>query len=196
MVSAVDRSTGASAHTPFRVDMRWAQFRKRPSHDGHNLGENVLSPATVGGLSLLWKHTGGIISSPAVANGVAYVGSNSGKVHALNASTGALRWKYPTGDLVYSSPAVANGVVYLGLLNVYALNIGTGALLWKYQTGGSSPAVANGVVYVGWEDGVYAFGLTSSVAPALPERPDPQTLSPDLSLPVSRPSAKLPTTDE
>ena len=97
-----------------------------------------------------------------------------------------------------SSPAVANGVVYVGSYDrhVYALNAGTGALLWKYQTGGSSPAVANGVVYVGWEDGVYAFGLTSSDAPALPERPDPQTLSPDLSLPVSTPSAKLPATDE
>src|SRR5215469_1278761 len=58
-VSAVDRSTGASAQTPFRVDMRWAQFHKRPSRDGHNLGENVLSPATVGGLSLLWKYTTG-----------------------------------------------------------------------------------------------------------------------------------------
>src|SRR5215470_4496649 len=55
--SAVDRSTGASAQTPFRVDMRWAQFHKRPSHDGHNFGENVLSPTTVGGLSLLWSST-------------------------------------------------------------------------------------------------------------------------------------------
>src|SRR5215469_7500845 len=67
-VSAVERSTGASAQTPFLVDMRWAQFRKRASHDGHNFGENVLSPATVGGLSLLWKYTTGTVdSSPAVA---------------------------------------------------------------------------------------------------------------------------------
>src|SRR6516165_6184288 len=59
MVSAKERSTGASAQTPFRVNTRWAQFRKRPSHDGHNFGENVLSPTTVGGLGLLWrKYTG------------------------------------------------------------------------------------------------------------------------------------------
>src|SRR6516225_12177993 len=56
-VSAKDRSTGANAQTPFRVDTRWAQFRKRASHDGHNWGENVLSPGTAGGLSLLWKHS-------------------------------------------------------------------------------------------------------------------------------------------
>ena len=61
----------------------------------------------------------------------------------------------------------------------------------------SSPAVANGVVYIGSSDGnVRAFGLKGSDAPALPQRPDPQTLSPDLSLPLSRPSAKLPATDE
>jgi len=141
-----------------------------------------------------------------VANGVVYVGSADHDVYALNAGTGALLWKYTTGWTVSSSPAVANGVVYVGSLdgNVYALKAGTGALMWKH-TGGdsSSPAVANGVVYVGsggntggtghW---LYAFGLTGSHAPALPERPDPQTLSPDLSLPVSRPSAILPATDD
>ena len=206
MVSAKERSTGASAQTPFRVDTRWAQFRKRPSHDGHNLGENVLSPATVGGLNLLWKYNtvNAVFSSPAVANGVVYIGSDypDNSVYALKASTGAKLWKHTTGSYVDSSPAVANGVVYVGSNdnNVYALKASTGALLWKYTTGywvGSSPAVANGVVYVGSYDGnVYAFGLTSSDAPALPERPDPQTLSPDLSLPVSRPSAILPATDD
>ena len=56
--------------------------------------------------------------------------------------------------------------------------------------------MANGVVYVGSFGGVYAFGLKGSYAPALPQRPDPRTLSPDLSLPVSPPAAKLPATDE
>jgi eukaryotic-like serine/threonine-protein kinase len=36
-----------------------------------------------------------------------------GALCALNASTGALLWKYPTGDVVESSPAVVNGVVYV-----------------------------------------------------------------------------------
>src|SRR6516162_10209355 len=124
-VSAVEPSTGANAQTPFRVDTRWAQFHKRPSHDGHNLGENVLSPTTVGGLSLLWNYTTVVVgSSPAVANGVVYVGSWDHNVYALNASTGAKLWKYTTGDQVFfSSPAVANGVVYVGSddANVYAL---------------------------------------------------------------------------
>ena len=52
-------------------------------------------------------------SSPAVANGVVYVGSDDGNVYALNAATGAKLWSYATGKLE-SSPAVANGVVYVG----------------------------------------------------------------------------------
>ena len=78
-----------------------------------------------------------MVSSPAVANGVVYVGSDDDNVYALNASTGAKLWSYATGGAVYSSPAVANGVVYVGSDdgNVYALNASTGAKLWSYATG-------------------------------------------------------------
>jgi outer membrane protein assembly factor BamB len=54
------------------------------------------------------------MSSPAVANGVVYVGSEDGNMYALNAATGAKEWSYTTGNSVISSPAVANGVVYVG----------------------------------------------------------------------------------
>ena len=66
-----------------------------------------------------------VYSSPAVANGVVYVGSDDGNVYALNASTGAKLWSYTTGSYVDSSPAVANGVVYVGSSdgNVYAFGL-------------------------------------------------------------------------
>jgi outer membrane protein assembly factor BamB len=109
------------------------------------------------------------VSSPAVANGMVYVGSNHagspGYFYALKASTGALLWSYASELSAVSSPAVANGVVYIGSgdSNVYALDAKTGVKLWSYTTGGSlfsSPAVANGVVYIGsLDDKVYAFGL-------------------------------------
>jgi outer membrane protein assembly factor BamB len=128
--------------------------------------EKVLNVNNVGSLSLKWSYTtgGGVYSSPAVANGVVYVGSEDNNVYALNAKTGALLWNYTTGNSIDSSPAVANGVVYVGGGNdVYALNASSGALLWSYATNGaveSSPAVVNGVVYVGSDDGnLYAFGL-------------------------------------
>ncbi len=93
--------------------------------------------------ALLWSdNVRWVYSSPAVANGVVYVGSY-GNVYALNASTGARLWTYTTGNIVYSSPAVANGVVYVGSddKNVYALNASTGAKLWSYTTGESAAAI-------------------------------------------------------
>ena len=86
---------------------------------------------------LVWRYlTGdGVLSSPAVANGVVYVGSNDDYVYALNASMGTLKWRYLTGSSVYSSsPAITNGVVYIGSHDdyVYALNASTGTLKWRY----------------------------------------------------------------
>jgi len=117
----------------------------------------------------LWNFSTGsaVFSSPAVVNGVVYVGSENGKVFALSAATGAKKWSYKTGNAVESSPAVANGVVYVGSgdNNVYALNAATGVKLWNFTTGDyvfSSPAVANGVVYVGSDDGkVYALSAAT-----------------------------------
>jgi serine/threonine-protein kinase len=55
-----------------------------------------------------------VSGSPAVANGVVYVGSYDQNVYALNAKTGSKLWSYATGNLVESSPAVANGMVFVG----------------------------------------------------------------------------------
>jgi eukaryotic-like serine/threonine-protein kinase len=77
----------------------------------------------------LWSYPTGYIvpSSPAVANGVVYVGSSfpDGGVYALNARTGAKLWRYTLGFSVESSPAVVDGVVYVGSDNdkVYAFGL-------------------------------------------------------------------------
>ena len=137
--------------------------------------ETVLNVNNVGRLQLKWKNPIGrvpffILSSPAVANNVVYIGSDNGNVYAFNAGTGAKLWSYATGatsNVYFSSPAVANGVVYIGSndSNLYALDAGTGAKLWSYATakgGFSSPAVANGVVYIGSDDGkLYALNASN-----------------------------------
>jgi outer membrane protein assembly factor BamB len=71
-----------------------------------------------------WSYTTGYTdgSSPALANGVLYIGSHTG-VYALNPATGAEEWSYTTGDSDFSSPAVANGVVYLGSNHMYAFGL-------------------------------------------------------------------------
>jgi outer membrane protein assembly factor BamB len=114
----------------------------------------------------LWNYgiNGFVESSPAVVNGVVYVGSSDNHVYALNATNGAQLWNYPTGGGA-SSPAVVDGVVYVTAgNNFYALNASNGKKLWNYTTGSgaSSPAVANGVVYIGFgDDSLYALNATN-----------------------------------
>lgn len=54
-------------------------FRADPSHSGSGTGNPTLNP------TLLWKHTTGkyVASSPAVVNGVVYIGSYDNSVYAL-----------------------------------------------------------------------------------------------------------------
>jgi outer membrane protein assembly factor BamB len=102
-----------------------------------------------------WLSTG--ISShysPAVANGIVYVGADSGELDALDARTGTLRWSFGVGPTYVpggSTPAVANGVVYVaGAGGVYALDATTGTELTIIRGSYfSPPVVANGVLYVG-----------------------------------------------
>ncbi|HJT54895.1 MAG TPA: PQQ-binding-like beta-propeller repeat protein, partial [Ktedonobacteraceae bacterium] len=51
---------------------------------------------------------------PVVANGVVYVGSDDGRLYALDASTGNMLWNTMLGNAATSSVAIANGVVYIG----------------------------------------------------------------------------------
>jgi eukaryotic-like serine/threonine-protein kinase len=143
--------------------------------------------------SVKWKfHTHGYVnSSPAVANGIVYVGSADGSLYALDEGSGTLRWRFRTGSRVVSSPAVSDGYVYFESYdgNFYAVDAGTGKLKWKFKTGGerrfegtnlhgllpaaetmpdpfdvylSSPAVWHDAVYFGSSDGrVYALNAKS-----------------------------------
>jgi hypothetical protein len=138
-------------------------------------------------------------SSPAVSNGVVYVGSDDAKVYALNASSGAVLWTAPTPSIVRSSPAVANGLVYVGSdSGALAIFDALGSVncagvpkvcspLRAMPTGGplrSSPAVVNGVVYVGSLDNrLHAFA-----APTPP--PCTRSLTGDVFVPVTVGSAE------
>jgi len=141
---------------------------------------------------LKWQFaTGGqVISSPAIANGMAYVGSTNQQLYALDLQTGQPKWKFATESSISSSPAVAGGMVYFACYdgNFYALDAATGTLKWKFETGGerrfahknlhglhpsgevspdpwdfflSSPAVYNGAVFFGSGDN-YIYSLDAA----------------------------------
>jgi outer membrane protein assembly factor BamB len=109
---------------------------------------------------LIWRRRFGIDATPAVVDGVVYMGgSNWGNppqsVVALSAATGATLWRFGTGWTVESSPAVVDGVVYVGSEDgyMYALDAVSGQVIWAQQlweglTVMSTPTVAQGIVYV------------------------------------------------
>ena len=125
-------------------------------------------PRISGPVTLHWSHlTENYISSPTVAGGTVYYGSEDHKVYAIDAATGRLRWSYTTGGGVYAAPAVAGGIVYIGSDDdtLYALNAATGYLRWSYDTRyavESTPALAGGTVYFGsWDDKVFALSAAT-----------------------------------
>ena len=87
---------------------------------------------------------GAIWGSPAVANGVVYVGAFDDKVYAFDAATGAQLWTATTGNIIGSSPAVANGTLYIGSLDnslyAYSLNGGNNSI---YRSRRSAPAFSS-----------------------------------------------------
>uniref|UniRef100_A0A7C3FBI8 Pyrrolo-quinoline quinone repeat domain-containing protein n=1 Tax=Candidatus Methanomethylicus mesodigestus TaxID=1867258 RepID=A0A7C3FBI8_9CREN len=141
----------------------WAKFR----HDIANTGHSPSSAQITNQTNWVYTSPGAIRASPAIANGVVYVGSFGGSVYAVNATTGALLWSYLTGGHIWSSPAVSNGIVYVGANDnyLYALNAATGEKLWAFDTGGavfSSPAIYEGTVYIGSIDNrVYALNAAT-----------------------------------
>ncbi|MBP0453923.1 PQQ-binding-like beta-propeller repeat protein [Kitasatospora sp. RG8] len=108
------------------------------------------------------------LKAPTVADGTVYVGGGSGRLSAVDATTGTLRWKFTAKGRISSSPAVHNGVVYATSRdgNLYALDDRDGHELWHYAAGeelyDSSPVVAGGTVFFGGSEGhFFAVDITS-----------------------------------
>lgn len=99
---------------------------------------------------------GSIQSTPAVADGVAYVGANDGNLYAVRTTSGKILWKLPTDAEILSSPLVENNTVYFGSgdCKVYAVST-NGKLRWTHTTTApvySSPILKHGMLYIGNND--------------------------------------------
>jgi outer membrane protein assembly factor BamB len=150
---------GAPAKVPARataaaVSDDWPE----PMHDlsrTNASSDTTISPGSAHLLAPLWKFKapGTIVPAPIVTGGVAYFSSWDGNEYALNAKTGALRWKTYMGVLTAnpicippkagpSTPSVLVGnTVLTGGADgyFYALDADTGAVEWKVWTWGSDP---------------------------------------------------------
>jgi outer membrane protein assembly factor BamB len=178
----------ASAHAfvaRAATGVNWPEFRFDDHRTGVNPHETQITKTNARSLQLAWQAQLGALvdySSPAVVNGVVYIGSTDGRLWAFDANgcgqslcTKPL-WSSTTIAQIMDSPTVANGFVYVGSqtsrssndgkLDVFSA-AGCGqpqcAPLWQGLAGTdailqSSPAVAAGSVFVGSHDGkLYAF---------------------------------------
>jgi|HubBroStandDraft_1064217.scaffolds.fasta_scaffold00144_36 outer membrane protein assembly factor BamB len=154
--------------------------------------ELAQTPACIAGGFLaeecdLWQYTTPypVYSSPAVANGVVYVGTGlpycfldqcDGVLDALDASTGVELWQFFAGPsylpITVNTPAVANGVVYMGwgiegcppsqcagFLD--ALDASTGVELWQFDAGPSLLPISTNTPVVA--DGVVYVGTSGEL---------------------------------
>ncbi|MFC7154010.1 PQQ-binding-like beta-propeller repeat protein [Halomarina halobia] len=149
----------------------WRQF----GYDAANTGRDDRTMGPTEAVEQAWTYTGRASrASPVVADGTVYVGfgnvyveSDRGGMVALDAATGAPRWRVETDGRVVEAAAVADGAVVFGTVagnirdgdtsgEVVAVEADTGEERWRVDAGGAvfgSPAVDAGVAYVGTAGG-------------------------------------------
>lgn len=137
-----------SSHIAYAAD--WPMFRGNAARTGY-AAEQAAPPLTP---AWTFRAGGGILSSPAVFEGVVYFGARDGGVYALDAGTGARLWRFQAANWVDASPCVSGSLVYAVSIDgsLYALDKQTGVLAWRRPLGSqsvSSPLVSAGKIYVG-----------------------------------------------
>jgi outer membrane protein assembly factor BamB len=123
-----------------------------------------------GGVAWRFETGSTVRSSPALVDGVLFVGSSDGYLYALDALTGQAVWRYNAGSPIASSPAVSGGTVLVGSRDgtLHGVSASNGSGEWTLETGQelplawgyegwdyimSSPTLAGGLAYWGGGDG-------------------------------------------
>jgi len=75
------------------------------------------------------------MSAPVTAGGLVFVGGTDGIVRAIDAATGAIRWKASTGGAIRMPPTIWEGRAFVGSGDgwVYAYDAATGRPLWQFR---------------------------------------------------------------
>ena len=127
-------AAGAAAPGSTSEGADWPMFGGDLGNTRANLQETKLSVQNVSGLKELWTFKGAAVTAtPAVAGGVAYLPTWSGKVYALDARTGAQKWMTALHDLIDASPALSADAVFVAddQGSVHALDRAAGKVLWS-----------------------------------------------------------------
>ncbi|MDW8223722.1 MAG: PQQ-binding-like beta-propeller repeat protein, partial [Gemmatales bacterium] len=151
---------------PVVQDRDWPMLARDPGRSGATPVE--IRPPMVRKWYRLFADEGLMAGmQPVLANGVVYVGTLRGILHAIDDATGQDRWTYRAGGAILHSCAVAGDKVFFGAADgkIYALRTQDGRLAWTVPTGAAvwnAPLVYRGVVLVGSRDGkLYAVEAES-----------------------------------
>lgn len=128
VVGAAWVSAAAWAADPVPQD--WPLFRGNPALDG--VARCSLPDKPV----LLWTHECKVQtqSAPVVGDGRVYIGTDDGRLLALDLRTGAKAWEYKGGEAFGAPPGYSEGRVFIGdrLGTVHAVDGASGAKLWTF----------------------------------------------------------------
>lgn len=147
----------------------WTQYQNNPARTG-------LSTDSIAAESLerSWSVSAGsdtVFASPVIDSGAVFIGSDGGRLLALDAATGEQRWTFTTGTNLRGAPAAADGLVFTGGGTdggLHALDAATGEVEWSVETTGrltvyTAPVIEDGIVYAatgptsGRDDTVFAL---------------------------------------
>ena len=116
---------------------------------------------------LFWRRQtieAGLSGGPGVGNGLVVIGGRNGEVIALDAETGAERWKAAVTSEVISSPLVTAGGLVVVRSNdgrTFGLDAADGTRKWVFDRGlpnlsvrgNGAPVDGGELVYLGYDDG-------------------------------------------
>jgi outer membrane protein assembly factor BamB len=163
------RKSHKSASASVIVTNEWRQFGYNALRTAQEPHDTVIAHTIfVGGslLNIFWTYASGapINTSPAIVNGIAYIGNDGGILSAVRTATGSPDWTYAIASkaAIRSSAALdPSGQVIFGADdgNVYVLN-SSGQLVTTFSLGGNlgAPAYAAGIVVIASSSGeVYSL---------------------------------------
>lgn len=169
---AIDRENG---HLLWKVTLDSGIY-STPAIDGGRIFVTTKNKTTVA-LDLqsghqLWSYPIGGSASPAVADGMVYIGSDDGAIYAIDAAKGGTPiWLFATGSATVHAPIVAGDHVFFAAgASIISLDRSNGTVDWQYPVGDeitTEPVVLDGYLYVGDKNG-YLYAITGDASLATP----------------------------
>jgi outer membrane protein assembly factor BamB/tRNA A-37 threonylcarbamoyl transferase component Bud32 len=129
-------------------------------------------PVSSGGVKPLWtfKCEDEIRGTPALHQGMLFIGCYDNNLYALNAADGQFQWKYATEGGIVARPTIYDNNVIFGSEDhrLHVVSVRSGKVVWTYYTEGeiySSPRIADGHIFFGSDDqDMHAVNVTSGRA--------------------------------